>query len=195
MLPPSGHFGQFRNFKESTLNQAKTQPNNVMHFKQKSDLLQFLSTSVKYVLRVVNMVANRPFGTISKFQKSRLNQTKTQPINVFPAKVLHVASTGFPHNLSHKIQGVFKEILPKIKDQFFRNGITLTLSPLHCRACRACRPLHKMHFSLDRQLLNLHAQQSVFNLPNRPFRVVYLLFLWPSLDHMTTIISANQKMF
>ena len=42
-----------------------------------------------------------------------------------------------------------------------RRGLFNPFPPLHCRACRACRPLHKMPFSLDRQLLNLHAQSPV----------------------------------
>ena len=36
--------------------------------------------------------------------------------------------TGFPQNLCHKSKRVFKEMLPKIKDQIFINGITLKLN-------------------------------------------------------------------
>ena len=39
-----------------------------MYFKQKSDLLYFLSSSAKYVLRVINIVANQPLWKIAKFQ-------------------------------------------------------------------------------------------------------------------------------
>ena len=43
-----------------------------MNFKQKSDLLYFFSSSAKYVLRVLNMVADRPFWTISKLKKVQI---------------------------------------------------------------------------------------------------------------------------
>ena len=42
-----------------------------MYFKQKSDLLQFLSSSAKYVLQV-NMVADQLFWKISKLKKVQI---------------------------------------------------------------------------------------------------------------------------
>ena len=43
-----------------------------MCFKQKSDLQYFFSSSAKYVLQVINMVANQLFWKILKFQKVQI---------------------------------------------------------------------------------------------------------------------------
>ena len=54
-----------------------------MYFKQKCYLLHFSRSSAKYVLRVVNMAANWPFWTVSKFQKVHIKLDQ----KVFQAKV------------------------------------------------------------------------------------------------------------
>ena len=49
--------------------ETTTKSSLIMYFKQKCHLLQFSSSSAKYVLRVVNMAADQTFWTISKFQR------------------------------------------------------------------------------------------------------------------------------
>ena len=45
--------------------------------------------------------------------------------------------SGFPQNLYHKIQGVFKQILPQMKNHIFRNSIILKLNGVRKRHFRS----------------------------------------------------------